>query len=166
MMNKNKGFTLVELLVVLAVIIVVIAMINDDILQTLRYWVNVNTIAEVEQNMRYSMENISDLIKNAEQVSFNGVDGREDIINRVVLDQDSVFILNEAEEVELYLSNNELFVNDNSLGEPFDEISLRRVNLYTFGSLYEIFIETSELDFEKVPSLTMRKYVFAPNAKP
>ena len=166
MMNKNKGFTLVELLVVLAVIIVVIAMINDDILQTLRYWVNVNTIAEVEQNMRYSMENISDLIKNAEQISFNGVDGREDIINRVVLDQDSVFILNEAEEVELYLSNNELFVNDNSLGEPFDEVSLRRVNLYTFGSLYEIFIETSELDFEKVPSLTMRKYVFAPNAKP
>jgi len=165
-MNKNKGFTLVELLVVLAVIIVVIAMINDDILQTLRYWVNVNTIAEVEQNMRYSMENISDLIKNAEQISFNGVDGREDIINRVVLDQDSVFILNEAEEVELYLSNNELFVNDNSLGEPFDEVSLRRVNLYTFGSLYEIFIETSELDFEKVPSLTMRKYVFAPNAKP
>ncbi len=166
MMNKNKGFTLVELLVVLAVIIVVIAMINDDILQTLRYWVNVNTIAEVEQNMRYSMENISDLIKNAEQISFNGLDGREDIINRVVLDQDSVFILNEAEEVELYLSNNELFVNDNSLGEPFDEVSLRRVNLYTFGSLYEIFIETSELDFEKVPSLTMRKYVFAPNAKP
>jgi len=165
-MNKNKGFTLVELLVVLAVIIVVIAMINDDILQTLRYWVNVNTIAEVEQNMRYSMENISDLIKNAEQISFNGLDGREDIINRVVLDQDSVFILNEAEEVELYLSNNELFVNDNSLGEPFDEVSLRRVNLYTFGSLYEIFIETSELDFEKVPSLTMRKYVFAPNAKP
>jgi type II secretory pathway pseudopilin PulG len=165
-MNDKSGFSLVELLVVLAVVIIVMTMISDDMLQTLRYWVNVNTISEVEQNLRYSMEMISKEIRNANQISYDGTEGREDVVNRTYLDMDSIYIVNGSNESELYLNNKELFINNNSLGDPFEEISVRRVNLYTFGSLYEIYIETSELNFERVPNLTMRKYVFAPNAKP
>ena len=166
MMNKKNGFSLVELLVVLAVIIIVISLINDDLFQTLRYWVNVNTISEIEQYLRHSMETLTKDIRNADQVMFENNGTREIIVDRVELDQNQVYFIDGAQETMFLLENNELFKDNNSLGSFFNEVSIRRVNLYTFGSLYEIYIETEQLDFERVPNLTMRKYIFIPNAKP
>jgi len=165
-MNKKNGFSLVELLVVLAVIIIVISLINDDLFQTLRYWVNVNTISEIEQYLRHSMETLTKDIRNADQVMFENNGTREIIVDRVELDQNQVYFIDGAQETMFLLENNELFKDNNSLGSFFNEVSIRRVNLYTFGSLYEIYIETEQLDFERVPNLTMRKYIFIPNAKP
>lgn len=166
MMNKKDGFSLVELLVVLAVIIIVISLINDDFFQTMRYWVNVNTISEVEQYLRHSMETLTRDLRNADQVMSDDNGTREVIIDRVSLDQKEVYFIVGTQETEFSLENGELFKNNNSLGAPFEEISIRRVNLYTFGSLYEIYIKTEKLNFERVPNLTMRKYIFVPNARP
>ncbi|MFP4457596.1 MAG: prepilin-type N-terminal cleavage/methylation domain-containing protein [Clostridia bacterium] len=166
MMNKDNGFSLVELLVVLAVIIIIISLINDDFFQTMRYWVNVNTIADVEQHLRYSMETLTRDLRNADVIEYNNSGTREDIVRRVDLDLSEVYFVDDSTETEFSLENNELFRNGNSLGNSFKEVSIRRVNLYTFGSLYEIYLETIKLDFERVPNLTMRKYIFVPNAKP
>ncbi|MFW6029213.1 MAG: prepilin-type N-terminal cleavage/methylation domain-containing protein [Halanaerobiales bacterium] len=165
-MNKDNGFSLVELLVVLAVIIIIISLINDDFFQTMRYWVNVNTIADVEQHLRYSMETLTRDLRNADVIEYNNSGTREDIVRRVDLDLSEVYFVDDSTETEFSLENNELFRNGNSLGNSFKEVSIRRVNLYTFGSLYEIYLETIKLDFERVPNLTMRKYIFVPNAKP
>lgn len=166
MMNRKNGFSLVELLVVLAVIIIVISLINDDFFQTMRYWVNVNTISDVEQNLRYSMETLTRDLRNADNVEFNNSGTRDSLVNRIYLDQNEIYFVDGLTEISFSLENNELFKNNNSLGNPFKEVSIRRVNLYTFGSLYEIYLETVKLDFERVPNLTMRKFVFVPNARP
>jgi type II secretory pathway pseudopilin PulG len=158
---NNKGFSLAELLAVLAILIIVVALVSGDLIGTIRYWVSVNALTEVEQYLRYSMQTIAEDIRNATEIDVNG----SELVNRVNLQDDAIVIVDDT-SITYSIENNELFRNNNSLGGPFTEVSIRRVNRYRFGSLYEIYVTTQELDFERVPGLNMRQYIFAPNAKP
>lgn len=71
MIKNNKGFTLVELLAVSAVMVVVSVIVTATITSSLRGTTKTNTINDVRQNGNYAIAQVSKMIEYAK--SFDGV---------------------------------------------------------------------------------------------
>src|SRR3989344_4544421 len=68
---KNKGFTLIEILVVMAVLIFIGLIIGSIVMSVLRGTNKTNTLTQVRQNGSYAISQISKTLRNAK--SFEGV---------------------------------------------------------------------------------------------
>lgn len=69
--QKSKGYTLIELLAVMVVLIVVGAVVGQILFSVLRGTNKANTLADVNQNGNYAISQISKMVRNAQ--SFGGV---------------------------------------------------------------------------------------------
>ncbi|QOR35913.1 prepilin-type N-terminal cleavage/methylation domain-containing protein [Clostridium sp. 'deep sea'] len=168
-MNK-KGFTYVEMLAVLAILVLVVTLVNDNFVSGLKTWVTGTKLTEIKQFLRYDMQTLCNNIRFAVEVNY-----QENGVTNAVIDE--VKLTNSPNTyIEVILasgytarysitSSNELLLNNNSLAEPFTEITIRRVNIFSYGSLYEITMKTSKLNYENIPSLNLKQLVFAPNIK-
>jgi len=72
LLNKQKGFSLVELLVAIVIIGFLVIVLSRSLISTLRSNMKAEVVKEVKENGDYVMEYIGRIIRNAKSVTIDG----------------------------------------------------------------------------------------------
>ncbi len=165
---SKRGFTYVELLAVLIIVMLVVSLVSDNFTQGLKMWITASKVSEMRQYLRYNMQTLCDGIRFATKVNNVISSSSTPIVDEVAFNNSTnnqLEVTTTDDTVTKYeiTSENILLSNSQSLGGPIAEITIRRVKIYSFGSLYEVTLATEALEFETVPAMELKQLVYAPN---
>lgn len=174
-MRKQHGFTLMELLVVLAIIGIVLSMGMGVFSQSLKTWGSGQKSSEMQQYLRYSIKTISEDIRKSPQAICTAAVGNPIHVGNTVEysanDTGRKLIVpgSDGNAIEYSINtSNELIrsINEsnNVLGSPFNTLSITTVSISERGAVYNLTLSTLEInDGNHVPQLEMQTTIFAPN---
>lgn len=174
-MKKNSGFTLMELLAVLAIIGLVLSMGMGVFSQSLKTWGSGQKSSEIQQYLRHGIKKISEDIRKAPSAICTGAEGNPIHEGNTVEyhDHDTgrklIIPVADGYPIEYSINTtNELIRSlngsNNVLGGPFNTLTITTVSISENGAIYEISLSTLEInDGNHVPQLEIQTTVFAPN---
>jgi len=113
-MNNNKGFTLVEVMVVLTILVLVIAALSTLFESSMHSWSRVNNQTELQQNLRLSLNFITEDIKNSKGILEDSNENK--IILKMSEDNTLEYGLkidNQGAEHTYHLSGQALYIKEN-----------------------------------------------------
>lgn len=121
-MNNTNGFTLIEVMVVITILVLVIGALSTLFESSMYSWSRINNQTELQQNLRFGLNSIVDDIKKSKGI----LEGSNE--NRIILQMSDKNTIeyglktdNQEREHPYYLSGNALYIRKN--GGNMDPVS-------------------------------------------